>query len=173
MSLLQRLAYAGKSLPIGEPGVVAAKFLAGLAFDLFKGEYSIDGMRFHVPRELTPIVMRGRFMARTYEEAERQLVMRHLPADVTLLELGGCIGVVSCTINRLLADSRRHVVLEAHPALPALLVRNRDANGCNFTVRHAALSRQREMRFSLVDLTGSHVVASDGIFVPTVAFEEL
>jgi FkbM family methyltransferase len=172
MPLLQRLAYAGKFLPIGDAGVVAAKFLAGVAFDLFKGDYSIDGMVFHVPREHTPIVMRGRFMAGTYEEAERQLAMRHLPPDSTVLELGGCIGVLSCTINRLLTDSRRHVVLEAHPALPAVLERNRDANGCSFTVRHAVLSREDEVRFSLVDLTGSHV-ASKGISVPTVTLEKL
>jgi FkbM family methyltransferase len=172
MHLLRRLAYAGKSLPIGDAGVVAAKFVAGLAFDLFKGDYRIDGMVFQVPREHTPIVMRGRFMAGTYEEAERQLAMRHLPPDSTVLELGGCIGVLSCTINRLLTDSRRHVVLEAHPALPAVLEQNRDANGCTFTVRQAVLSRQDEVRFSLVDLTSSQV-ALEGISVPTVTLEEL
>jgi FkbM family methyltransferase len=173
MPLLRSLAYAGKSLPIGDAGVAAAKFVAGVAFDLFKGRYKVDGMVFEVPREHTPIVMRGRFMAGTYEEAERQLAMRHLPPDSTVLELGGCIGVVSCTVNRILTDPRRHVVLEAHPALPAVLERNRDANGCKFAVRHAVLSRQDDLRFSLVDLTGSHVVAVEGVSVPTVALEEL
>src|SRR5258708_20775319 len=96
MHLLRRLAYAGKSLPIGDAGVVAAKFVAGLAFDLFKGDYRIDGMVFHVPREHTPIVMRGRFMAGTYEEAERQLAMRHLPPASTFFELARGLWSLAC-----------------------------------------------------------------------------
>jgi FkbM family methyltransferase len=173
MPLLQDLAYAGKSVPIGHAGIKAAKFLAGLAFDLFKGDYRVDGMVFHVPREHTPITVRGRFMAGTYEEAERQLAMRHLPPDATVLELGGCIGVLSCTINRRLAAPRRHIVLEAHPALRSVLERNRDANGCSFAVRHAVLSRRDDVRFCFANLTDGHVAASGGIPVPTVTLEEL
>jgi FkbM family methyltransferase len=173
MPLLRQLAYAGKSVPIGHAGFKAAKFLAGIAFDLFKGDYRIEGMVFHIPREHTPITVRGRFMVGTYEEAERQLAIRHLPPDATVLELGGCIGVLSCTINRLLTAPRRHVVLEAHPALPVVLKRNRDANGCSFAVRHAVLSRRDDVRFSSVNLTDGRVVASGGIPVPTVTLEEL
>ena len=154
-------------------GRKAAKFLAGIAFDLFEGDYRVDGMVFHIPREHTPITVRGRFMAGTYEEAERQLAMRHLPRDATVLELGGCIGVLSCTINRRLAAPRRHIVLEAHPALPIVLERNRDANGCSFAARQAVLSRRDDVRFSSVNLTDGRVVASGGISVPTVTLEEL
>jgi FkbM family methyltransferase len=74
-----------------------------------------------------------------HEKPERELVRAWLPADVPLVELGGGMGVVSCLANRKLADPRRHVVVEANPAMIPLLTFNRDLNGCQFTVVNRAL----------------------------------
>jgi predicted O-methyltransferase YrrM len=48
-----------------------------------------------------------------------------LRPEERVLELGGCLGVVSCSINTLLRDPSRHVVVEANPKLLAYLYENR------------------------------------------------
>jgi FkbM family methyltransferase len=54
--------------------------------------------------------------------------------------LGGGMGVVSCLLNRRLQHPERHVVVEASPGTAELLKRNRDLNGCQFTVIEAAVA---------------------------------
>lgn len=60
--------------------------------------------------------MRGKFTADSYELPGRVLAKRYLSPMATVLELGGCIGVVSCVINRVLQQPRRHVVVEGNRA---------------------------------------------------------
>ncbi|WP_169742867.1 FkbM family methyltransferase [Muricoccus aerilatus] len=106
---------------------------SGWLFDRLGGEYRHQGLRFTVPTELTTRRFRGRFLLGLYEMPERRL-LRHLPHDCTLLDLGGCLGVVSCLANRRLQDPRRHVVVEANPALLPTLITNRNRNDAAFTI---------------------------------------
>ncbi|WP_198380843.1 FkbM family methyltransferase [Roseomonas sp. KE2513] len=108
---------------------------SGWLFDRLGGEYRCRGLRFSVPAELTRRGFRGRFLLGLYELPERRL-LRHLPADATLLDLGGCLGVVSCLANRRLRDPARHVVVEANPALLPVLAHNRNRNGAHFSILH-------------------------------------
>ena len=94
-----------------------AKYVAGCYFDIRGGMYLTDGLTFEVPREHTTRQMRGRFAVDTYERPERTLVSKYLPPRATVLELGGCIGVVSCTVNRMLDRPDKHVVVEANRVL--------------------------------------------------------
>ena len=114
---------------------------AGAVFDALGGEFRCGGQRFHVPRDLTTRAFRGRFLAGLYELPERRLLARHLPAEATVLELGGCLGVVSCLANARLRDRTRHLVVEANPALIPWLHRNRDRNGAGFAIEHAVVAR--------------------------------
>lgn len=52
-----------------------------------------------------------------YESAERQLIARHVRSDVPVIELGGCLGLVSGCISDALNDDVPHIVVEANPAL--------------------------------------------------------
>lgn len=112
----------------------AAKYALGLYFDLFKKQYCTGGFTFDIPRHLTSRSLRGKFVADTYELAERTLVAKHLRADARVLELGGSLGIVSCHVNRRLANPKAHVVLEPNADLIAWLKGNRDANGCSFAI---------------------------------------
>ncbi|WP_424135877.1 hypothetical protein [Roseomonas chloroacetimidivorans] len=111
---------------------------SGWLFDRLGGEYRHQGLRFAVPPDLTSRGFRGRFLLGLYEMPERRL-LHHLPPDSTLLDMGGCLGVVSCLANRRLRDPRRHVVVEANPALLPTLRANRDRNGAQFTIRHGII----------------------------------
>lgn len=108
---------------------------SGWLFDKLGGEYRHRGLRFAVPASLTRRGFRGRFLLGLYEFPERRL-LRHLPPDSTLLDLGGCLGVVSCLANRRLRNPAQHVVVEANPALIPTLTANRDRNDAAFAVLH-------------------------------------
>lgn len=74
------------------------------------------------------------------EWPEQCMVMRFLPADARVLELGANIGRSSLLIASLLEDDRRLVSLESNPASAQLLRNNRYANHFNFNIKAAALS---------------------------------
>ena len=86
-----------------------------------------------------------------YEAEERELIRSYLRPEDSVLELGACIGAVSCTTNKLLADKSRHVVLEANPKLIPMLEHNRNVNGCGFTVLNRAASQEKSVTFYLTD----------------------
>jgi hypothetical protein len=93
-----RLVYATKSLarsPLGRPLNTVGKMAAGLYFDVFLRRYHTEGMAFEIPRDHTNLAIRGKFTADSYELPERVLAKRYLSPMATVLELGGCIGVVS------------------------------------------------------------------------------
>src|SRR6187401_1090526 len=92
-------------------GHLAGKFdhsilqpLQGLLFDLKGGLFRVDGCTFIVPRELTTRSYRACFWQATYEKEERELVRRWIHPTDSVLELGACLGVVSCVTNRLLTE---------------------------------------------------------------------
>jgi len=115
--------------------------ISGAVFDWLGGEYATGGQRFAVPGELTSRTFRGRFPLGLYELPERLLLWRYLRRGTTVLELGGCLGVVSCLVNARLRDPRRHVVVEANPALLPWLEANRARNGARFEIVDGIIGR--------------------------------
>ncbi len=124
---------------------------AGRLFDRWVGEYRCQGLRFHIPRELTTLETRGEFLCNSYKAPERTLTRKYIAADAAVLELGGCLGIVACLVNRRLADPRRHVVFEAHPLIVPYLDANRMRNGCEFQVRQQIIAKAPAAAFYLRD----------------------
>ena len=150
--------------------------VAGLLFDLLHREFVVDGCRILVPRDRTSRAFRGRFFFGTYEARERDLVAAHVATDDVVLELGGSLGVVACTTNRRLEDPARHVVVEPHPGLLDVLVRNRDRNGCGFHVAGCLVSDHADGTFWLHDLVvGASATRPTGhrVTVPVRPLSEL
>jgi FkbM family methyltransferase len=176
MKALQNAAYVGKRLGAGIFGRAvnhAAKYAAGCYFDLRRNPYRTEGMTFEIPREHTTRVMRGRFAADTYELPERELIRKHLPPEARVLELGGCIGVVSCLINRLLSEPDAHVVVEANPLLIPFLERNRDINRARFSVEQCVVSRSSEAILKINANMDSSKTGDGGLKVPTRTLEHI
>jgi 16S rRNA A1518/A1519 N6-dimethyltransferase RsmA/KsgA/DIM1 with predicted DNA glycosylase/AP lyase activity len=69
-----------------------------------------------------------------FEKHERETIKRCLDPNLPVVEVGGCIGVVACTTNRLLQEPSKHVVVEANPDLVPVLEANRQLNQCEFVV---------------------------------------
>lgn len=132
----------------GVPGVISA-IKNKLLNEVFSSHYNwylgklielrgniirIDGCSFSVDCPIISTKFKSEFLFDNYEAPERRAVHRFLDPNLPLVEFGGSVGVVSCLANRRLSDPKRHVVVEANPALIPLLEANRDRNGCKFTV---------------------------------------
>lgn len=151
-------------------------YLPGLLFDVFQKDYTTEGMSFAVPRHLTTRIHRARFYWDTHEKDERDLVRKHVPADARVLELGACLGVVSCVINRLLHTPAQHVAVEANPALAGILNENRTRNRCAFAVEICMVSRTSDGTFyqnECLVMSSGHMRQGKRIEVPVMSVEAL
>jgi FkbM family methyltransferase len=99
----------------------------------------LDGCRFELDASEMSENLRYLLLSGKHEKPERMLVRRFLDPTLPVVDLGGSIGVVSCITNRKMRHPRLHVVVEANPSLIPLLVRNRNANRCHFTVLNRAI----------------------------------
>lgn len=100
---------------------------------------ALDGCRFEL-RHVPDTSMKLELLTGRYELPERNAACRYIRKEWPVVELGGCIGVVSCIANKLLENPRAHVVLEANPLVIPHLESNRDANSCSFKIINRALA---------------------------------
>jgi FkbM family methyltransferase len=121
----------------------------GLLFDLKGARLHVDGCTFIVPKDVTPRMWRACFMRDDYEYHERVLIPKLVLPEDRVIELGGCLGVISCLTNKLLADKSKHVVVEANPLAIRSLYRNRELNHAGFLIEHCAVDTKPEVTFYL------------------------
>ena len=74
---------------------------------------------------LTDEWMGSRMLKKKYEVEELELLDSIPNIELlSVLELGGCLGVISVVVNSRLTDPSRHVVVEANPKLIKYLEHN-------------------------------------------------
>ena len=100
---------------------------------------NIDGLKIDISNPAITTAIKCRFILDRYEPEERETVKKFLDETTPVIELGGSIGVVSCTINKILLDQTKHVVVEANPNLIPTLQKNRDQNNCKFEILNKAI----------------------------------
>lgn len=127
----------------------AYAWTGGAIFDLRGGRFNLNGCTFIIPKEQTSREYRASFLSNCYEVEDIEVVRACIRPTDRVLELGACLGVVSCTTNKVLNDKTRHVVVEANPFCIPWLHRNRDLNQCQFLVEHCAVSQAHEVTFHL------------------------
>jgi FkbM family methyltransferase len=123
--------------------------LVGLYFDLCIRKYKADNCVFYIPKKHTSLYERGFSWLHGYEKPERLLISKYLPADSTVLELGGCIGVVSCIINKKLAFPNNHIVIEPNKNIVPHLMENRNSNACKFIIENCLISKYKNVSFTI------------------------
>jgi len=121
----------------------------GFIFDISGGRFKTDGCTFIIPKDQTSPKYRALFLTDAHEADMRTLVREFVRPTDSVIELGGCLGVVACVTNKLLADKTRHVVVEGNPFLMPVLHRNRFLNGSDFLIENCAVSSQPEVTFYL------------------------
>lgn len=130
--------------------------LVGLFHDCFIRKHKAMDCRFIMPRQHTSFYERGSAWLRGYEKPERLLVREFMPPDATVLELGACLGVVSCVLNKKLLRPERHVAVEGNPRIVESLARNKELNGCRFQIENCVVSHRSSEEFFL----GASIVLS-------------
>ena len=114
---------------------------------MFNRQYKTGDCRFIFPKRLVTLGFRSRFFFDIYEKPEKILVAQYVGKDDRVLELGACIGVISCITNRLINNKHDHVVVEANPELIPTLNRNKEINGSGFIIEHCMVSPDRFNEF--------------------------
>lgn len=127
-------------------------YLAGVYFTLFQKVFKNNGLIIHVPFKLTDISFRGRFVQHKYEKEEATHLSQYLSPTDRVLELGSCLGYVSCLTNVILENKDQHVVLEANPHLIEWIEKNKRVNDCHFAIEHRIISNQKRNEFYIHDL---------------------
>jgi len=127
---------------------VVLPFLGAL-FDLKGGRFHTDGCSFEIPQDQGTRLIRYRFLLHTYESRELSMVRKFVRPDDSVVELGGCLGIVSCVTNQRLRDRTRHLVVEANPQAVAFLRRNRETNGARFAIENCAVETETEANFNV------------------------
>ncbi len=126
------------------------KYISGFLFDVFIRHYETNGLKFKIPFKLTTRAFRGRFFLGKYESKEEyEFIQKYLSKNDIVLELGACIGVLSCFVNRWLSATKNHVVVEANPLLIEYLEHNRNWNSCNFNIENCMISKNKRNNFYL------------------------
>lgn len=89
--------------------------------------------------------MGGRMKLNKYEIEEISL-LDSIPnlSELSVLELGGCLGVVSVILNKKLKNPQNHIVIEANPKLIKYLEYNKKANNCNFEIRNTLITNNKD-----------------------------
>ena len=84
----------------------------------------------------------GKRLVEGWYEAEEIILLDLIPGieNLSILELGGCLGVVSVIANSKLKDKQNHVVFEANPNLIPFLENNKHINNCGFNIENAMVS---------------------------------
>lgn len=121
--------------------------IQGLIFDLSGGRFKTDGCSFIIPKDQTSLAYRASFLSGNYEVEDLDVVRACIRPGDHVIELGACLGIVSCVTNKILTDKTRHVVVEANPFCIPVLHRNRALNQCGFLIENCAVSLQREVAF--------------------------
>jgi FkbM family methyltransferase len=122
--------------------------LAGLLFTLTKEYYETEGCKFVFPKDLTSVVYRARFYYDLYEWEERRHVNQFLRQDDSVVEIGACIGILSCVTNKKLKEApERHVVIEPNPELIPYIEKNRELNGCHFSIEQCLITDEIDPSF--------------------------
>lgn len=90
--------------------------------------FDFHGLQIRIPEDSPPGVgnalLRGK-----YEREEADLILRHLPSDLPVMELGGSLGVISALIRSRLSAGVQHVVVEANPSLVSICTENAAQGG--------------------------------------------
>lgn len=120
----------------------------GIYFILLKRYYRTTFGAFKVPKTWTRPHFYSRFLTDAYEKEERTLVEQHIDTNDHVLELGGCVGVISCLTSKKIGKNQ-HCVVEANPHLLPYLRENRQRNHAHFQILEAAVTESDRLEFHL------------------------
>ena len=126
--------------------------------------YVVDGTNFTIPAG-SPLVARKALRSGIYELPERRMIVKYLPRDLPVIELGGSYGIVSHAIRRHIATACTLTIVEANPLMVPVCRANVALAGAGdtTTVIEAALAYGAEtVRFTAMNSIHTSHLATEG-----------
>jgi FkbM family methyltransferase len=149
----------------------------GKLFGASENTVNLDGCRFSINNAAISSDLKEQLLLGKHEKPERTAIKQFLDPRLPVVELGACLGVVSCLTNKRLQDPQKHVVVEANPDLLQLLEENRARNSSGFTILHRVLAYGNDsVRFYVDDsiiCSSLSMVSGRAITVQTITLKEI
>jgi len=93
--------------------------------------------------------LKNRLRTEVWEKEEVRAVRSIAPCSC-VLDLGGCIGITSVVLNKLLENPNKHIVLEPNHKLIPFMEKIRNDNDAHFEIVNSCLStEEKNIKFSL------------------------
>lgn len=142
--------------------------------------FAPHGVPVHIPSHTDVAIRYLLARGRPYEAAEASLISQHLSKGTDVIELGGCMGVVSALIRQTIGPEAQLVVVEANPELAAICKANATGNfaGEKTTVIQGAVDYSGKPSVTFATGHNAHVghiakVGENGFTVPTTTLSSL
>jgi len=112
-------------------------------------DFNVHGVNVHIPahadHDIRYLLARGR----SYEGPEARLIQQYLEPDMPVVELGGCMGVISAVIRRKIGPDACHLVVEADAGLAVI---------CKANAMQEAANGATKVVVAAVDYSGVEIV---------------
>jgi FkbM family methyltransferase len=140
--------------------------------------YAPHGVPVQVPRDVDLKLRYELARGRPYEAGEAEMVKAYLRPGMSVIELGGCIGIISALIRNQIGPEACHIVVEANPKLARLCKVNAEAGAApgatQVVVAAVDYSGAATVSFDADHSAhGGHVSAEGGLSVPTITLTKL
>lgn len=153
---------------------IIGRFIGGISGGIIKKH----GCRFYVKSsEISPEIVASIFWG-FYESAEIRFIKKHLRSDLSVIELGTSIGVIS-SISRLI-NKELLICIEANPDLIPIIKKNFEMNNIsNYKIINAAIGSINKQRLYFLkgsnNISGiiSETSSKDSIEIPIVRLSEI
>lgn len=121
-------------------------------------KYNIYGLKINIDDDklLNPI-LKNRLKKSKWEEQEAKSV-KYISQDACVLELGGCLGIISLLINKKLNNPQKHVVLEVDPKLIPFMEKIKADNDGQYKIENTFLSTSEDVQ--TVSIHPTHIMGS-------------
>jgi FkbM family methyltransferase len=124
------------------------------------------GVEVHVPKHSDLSMRYNLVRKRPYEVGEARMIQSFLKPGTHVVELGGCVGVISTLIRHVIGPEAQHIVVEADPDLAQVCGANaaREARPGAMTLVNAAVdySGAKTVRFAAGHNAHVGHIAQDG-----------
>jgi FkbM family methyltransferase len=147
-----------------------------------RGNIPIGGLSINVTRAPISAKIVYQLSTNAYERPEREAIRRYLNPNLTTVELGASIGVVTCVLRHTLSPGARLISVEANPRLMEQVNYNLYRNGLNskvIVINYAIAYNTRVAHLQLSDQTTSGRIANstsnqqDLVIVPAITLTDL
>ena len=154
--------------------------IAKSLFSKSNEHFSPHGIPIFIPTSVDLAIRYLLAKGRPYEEPEADMVKSYLAPNTNVIELGGCLGVISALIRKQIGPHAKHIIVEANPNLAAICLLNAkqdsDVGATEVVVAAIDYSGADSVQFSVGN--NAHVghvshLNEKGLTAPTVTLSKL